>query len=222
MTALTVYRAWRNAADPFFGRFVPSGAFSELGVFPAIMRLPGEPHGDELAQILAEALAESPQSEMVRSGQAVYVLDLPGYLSVATGAYLQLEGFRPISLIGGYYQPTAVLNGKLTLENLLYYGQRLDKTIEKTPALAFLLERERLPLELDNFALLKTFDNRYRLGPAHFPPFELLKEQGIKAFIDVRAADDEVAPDLHAFYEFAAQNEFDIYSSVVPLEGLPV
>jgi hypothetical protein len=223
MRPLHLYRAWRNAAEPIFGRFVPSGPFSELGALPAIMKLPGGPHGEELAQILAEALAQSSLAETVRKGQSVYVLDFPGYLSIAVGAYLQLEGFRPVSLITGFYHPQAVLNGKLTLENLLYYGARLNPIAQKTPAVAFLLERERLPLgKVDNFALLKIFDNRYRVGVAYFPPFELLKELGINSFIDVRAADDEVAPDLRDFYEWAAQNDFNIYSSVVPLEGLPI
>jgi hypothetical protein len=220
MRPLRLYRAWRSAAGSVMGRFVPSGPFSELGALPAIMQLPGGSHGDELAPILAEALAQSPQAEMVKNGQAVYILDFPGYLSLATGAYLQLEGFRPVSLIAGYYQPTAVLNGKLTLENLLYYGERLDNAAEETPAIVFLLERERLPYaKVDSFALLTAFDNRYKVGVGYFPPFELLKELGINTFIDVRAADDEVAPDLRAFYELAAQN---VYSSVVPLEGLPV
>lgn len=228
MKPLHLYRHWCNAAGMVFNRFVPSGPFSEWGALPAVLRLPSGPHADEFAQSLAAALVQSPQFETVQTGQAAYILDLPGYLSVAIGAYLQLDAVNPVSLIAGFYQPTAVLNGQMTLENLIYYGERLERADQTVRGAAFLLERERIPESgVDSFSLLKSFDNRYK-GTLYFPPFEFLHASGIKALIDVRAADDAVAPDLYYFYEEAAQNDFDVFSNILPItlnspnEWLPI
>jgi hypothetical protein len=209
-----LYRRWRDAAGPLFGMNVPAAPFSEIG---AIMNLSkhdaAQPRADELCHSIAVTLANSETGELVKAGAAAFVLDLPGFISVGTGAYLQAEGIAPVLLLASFYYANAFIDGRASLPNLAYYGAMLGGYSEEK-GLAFLLERERLPYpEPDKLAIIAQFDNRYALGEKYFPPFEALQRNGIRALVDVRPLGEEVLPDLFDYYELAAEAGFDIYST---------
>jgi hypothetical protein len=211
---LQLYRRWRSAAGWDFGFFVPSAPFSELGriyEFLSINNL--TPRADVLGMAIAAALSGSEIGQAVREGQAAFVLDLPGFISVSAGAYLQTEGIAPILLMSACYMPGAFLDGSATLANLVYYGENLGE-FSGEKGFAFLLERERLPLvEPDRYEIMEKLDNRYALAPIFFPPFETMRNRGIQTLVDVRPAGEDTAPDLFDVYEQASLNGFHIYST---------
>ncbi len=216
-----LYRRWRAAAGLDFAMNVPAAPFSELGAISQLDPAETEqPQSETLAESIAAALCHSEIAQEVLGGRAAFVIDLPGYLSVGVGAYLQTEGIAPVSLLAGFYQQNAFLDGWPVLPNLVYFGNLLG-SYSGEKGFAFLLERERLPdPEPDKYAVLEQFDNRYTIGSIFFPEFELMQSKGIQALVDVRPLGQEVTPDLLDYYREAAEADFNIYSSRLDLEKL--
>ncbi len=218
---LQLYKQWQQAAG-IYQNFVPSAPFAALAKNP-----PSEPsptpflnQTDGLAQTLAALLAQSDDWVHVMTGQAAFILDLPGYLTPAVGFYLQQAAIAPVSLLAAYYQPQAILNGHYGLASLQHYGWRLQPCAIPTGH-AFLLERER-SLLIPNVVLTSSFDNRYFSGLAYFPPPAVLVANGLIALIDVRQSDEELPPDLAYFYQQAAAANLNIFQTRLPISDLPV
>ena len=210
---IKLFRCWKQAAGPIFGRFVPAAPFSALATFgwPTLPPL----FYDEACQELATNLRQTLEGEAVSAGEAAFVIDLPGPISLGLGFYLQQLGISPILLFGGLWRPAALLEGAESASSLAYYSERLNRAeIKKGRGYAFLLERERFQ-EVAPLSLVKTFNNRYRAGLGLFPPPPELRKAGLAGLIDLRVADDELPDDLMEFYNSASQAGLDIFQSVV-------
>lgn len=206
-----LFRRWKRAAGPVFGCYVPAAPFSALANFEIV---PAQTlFYDEACRELAQTLAQSLEAEAVRAGEAAFVLDLPGPVSIGLGFYLrQSAAITPVLLFGGLWRPQAVLDGAESSAALYHYGERLEAG--SGPGYAFLLERERVK-QVPPLDYIHTFNNRYYTGASYFPPLPELSKAGIKALIDLRQAGDELPGDLAEFYEKASQAGLDIFQTVV-------
>ncbi|HEX2915437.1 MAG TPA: hypothetical protein VH186_32055 [Chloroflexia bacterium] len=217
---LWLLRRWKRAAGPLAGRFVMSAPFTALELY-------GEPRGpiaarpnpaalDAICQRLAERLSQTEQLAAVQSGEAAFVIDLPGPLSVGLGYYLQAYGVAPVLLFNGLFRPGAVLEGLETLPAISRYSSRL-KPWQAGSGYAFLLERDRTgPEQIDDLTLCRVFDNRYHAGEHLFPPFEELTAQGLAAFIDLRLEGDDLPDEMDSLYRQAARAGLDVYQANLP------
>jgi hypothetical protein len=220
LPTLRLYRQWKQAAGSY-SAFVPTAPFAAFTKNSPQVDSGFISQIDSLAQTLALLLANSTESELVRAGQAAFVLDLPGYLSVAVGYHLQkVANIAPVSLLAAYYQPHAILNGQFSGASLAHYGAKLA-TYNTEQGVAFLLEGERSNL-LPDLALLQYFDNRYLTGLAYFPPLAKLTANGLQTLIDIRPSNAEIPPDLLQFYEQAALAKLNIFEARLPIADLPL
>lgn len=217
-----LHRQWKRAAGSLVEKYLPAAPFTALQLFgepPTPLRERQSPRLiDNVGRKLAEHLSQTPQADAVLAGEAAFVLDLPGPVSVATGFYLQQYGILPVLLFSGLYQPGALLEGADSLAALIRYGQQIEPAKPTaTASFAFLLERDRSGSpQIDELAFWRTFDNRYRVGDYLFPPLPLLKELELSAFIDLRLEGDDLPDDINRFYRYAALQGFDIYQAVLP------
>ncbi len=221
---LWLLRRWKRAAGPVAGWFVPSGPFTALQIYgePRVpLRQRQNPTDlDRLCSTLAERLGATDQAEAVRGGEAAFVLDLPGALSMGLGCYLQAWGIAPVLLFGGMYRPGSFLEGADSLPALVRYGRQVQPW-QNEGGFAFLLERERTgPPHLEDLNLWRTFDNRYHAGDHLFPALDALKAGGLTAFIDLRAEGDELPSDINGFYQMAAQAGLNVYQAALPADWL--
>jgi hypothetical protein len=217
-------RRWKRAAGPLAGSHVLAAPFTAFQLFgePRVpLRQRQNPIDlDRICRSIAERLGVTDQAEAVRSGEAAFVLDLPGALSVGIGCYLQTWGITPVLLFGGLYRPGSLLEGLDSLPALIRYGKQVQPW-QGEGGFAFLLERERTgPSSLDDLGLYRTFDNRYHAGEQLFPPLEELQATGLTAFIDLRFADDELPADLNSVYQAAAKAGLNIYQAALPVDWL--
>src|SRR4051812_26422842 len=81
-----LFRRWKKAAGPAFGRYLPAAPFAALATFG---HTPAQPLlYDEIAQQLATSLLQTLEGETVLAGEAAFVIDLPGGASLALGFHL--------------------------------------------------------------------------------------------------------------------------------------
>lgn len=211
LTPTRLFRHWKRAAGPVFGCYVPAAPFSALATFgpPA----PSPLFYDETCQQLAAALSQSLEAQAVQAGEAAFVIDLPGPVSIGLGFYLQqLIGIAPVLLFGGLWRPGALLEGGESSAALSYYGERL--LASSGPGYTFLLERERVK-EVPPLDYIQAFNNRYYAGLSYFPPIAELVKAGIKALVDLRQAGDEIPGDQAGLYEKASQAGLDVFQTVI-------
>ncbi len=209
-----LFRGWKRAAGPAFGRFIPAAPFSALATFGLPPRQPL--FYDEICQQIAATLVQTLEGEAVRAGEAAFVIDLPGPISLGLGFHLQQAGMgiAPVLLFAGLWRPGAVIEGGESASALIEYSQKLAKRTEAANGYAFLLEQERTT-EIEPWQLVTTFDNRYRAGIALFPPIPDLLNAGIMALIDLRRAGNTLPDDLAEFYELASRAGLDIFQTVI-------
>jgi hypothetical protein len=211
---MQLFRRWRNAAGPALGRFVPAAPFAALTAYG----IPGSRSlfYDEIAQQVAAALLQSLEGQAVIAGEAAFVIDLPGPISLSLGYHLQQANpaLSPVLLFNGFWRPGGVLEweGNETVTTLAAYGAKVRPG--RGPGYAFLLERERYP-EVDPLRLIHSFDNRYHIWRSFSPVLPELNKLGINGLIDLRKAGDALPGDLAELYEEAAKMGIDIFQTVI-------
>ncbi len=221
---LWLMRRWKRAAGPVAGWHVPAAPFTALQLFGE-PRLPLRQRRnpatlDRLARDLAERLAATDQAEAVQSGEAAFIFDLPGALSIGLGCHLQAYGMTPVLLFGGLYRLGSIVEGHESLPAIIRYAPQIQPW-QTAGGFAFLLERERTgPPDLDDLGLWRSFDNRYHAGEYLFPPLDTLKTGGLTALIDLRAEGDELPSDLDGFYQVAALAGINVYQAFLPADWL--
>jgi len=218
MRPVALFRRWKRAAGPVFGRFVPAAPFSAMALVnsgpPPLQTL----LYDETCRKLATALLQTLEGEAVQAGEAALIIDLPGPVSLGLGFHLQ-AAISPVLLFGGLWQPNAVLNGQESGAALARYGENLSQSQNVVkPAWAFLLERERFD-EVPPLKLIDTLDNRYRAGLGLMPPLLELGQAGLGGLIDLRLVGDNIPEDLAEFYEIASQAGLDVFQTVINQEA---
>lgn len=185
-------QTWRNHLSPrsLFEAWSPPqtspwSAYAKPTLFAA---LPDKPR-DLLRPARAPHLPEPPGPEArvrIPEGTGV-ILDLPGAMSVARGAWLaRTAGMQPVPLFNNWPHPMGVVPADATLAALLYYVpwamQDRDLRGDKAPPV-FLLDRQRLGTRRP---AIRDFDNRYFHNEADFPTGAILRRHGIQRLLYVR------------------------------------
>jgi hypothetical protein len=167
--------------------------------------------GDQETQGIMPAILDSSQVRLARFAgvqvgegdpalDTLWIVDLPGAMSVAFGVGLSQSSPRPVSLVPTFQNwayDRELIPASETLAAMLDLSPRPAPALGTVPV--FLLDAWRLSF-LDEETSTDVTDNRYALSPADLPSAEQLWAQGITRVVYVvstRVQGDVEADDLN-------------------------
>lgn len=174
MTNEEAFERWRAAAGPW-ARWIKPSLFAQA------------PAGAE-----ARPFALPPVDWAPTSGDAMLVVELPGFDAVATGCALARRGFCPIPLFNTTTGVEETVDAWGIVGALRHGAAQVSARASGPPA--FLLDSLRQAPPPDR-SPQPLFDNRWFVFGTDFPSVKLLRERAIRRLVVV-TQDGTVAPDL--------------------------
>ncbi|KZL89634.1 hypothetical protein [Clostridium magnum] len=194
-----VYLKWREGTNAF-ECFLKSTTFVSLKNYP---NFPLEEFSISEEENMIYNKVKTIIDEQYTSN-TLFLLDVPGYLSVLLGYLLQNDlSIKPILTLNQLFHPYGLIGSKKLISNLLLCGNKLNSINPK--GYIFILDSERYLFQSDgteeNF-----FNNQYETTEEDMPSAELLKDLCYSKAVYIYL--DEIKEDINCYLDYL--DHFDI------------
>lgn len=188
-----IYLKWRNNSNKF-ECFVKSTPFvslkhytdfrlEEMSISPNILKT----HNEVLDIISKYDL-----------NTTLFILDTNELSIIKIGFLLQTHNIKPILTFNFMFHPYGAIGSKKFINNLVYFGERLN--INEVKGYVFLLDNERYSDEEDIHLNENTFNNQYEITEEDLPTMEFLKE--IKYTSCVYIYSNKIKEDINCYLDY--------------------
>jgi len=194
-----IYLKWRESTNAF-ECFLKSTAFVSLKNYPNFTL-------EELSISEEENIVYNKVKAIIASqntSNTLFLLDVPGHLSVLLGYLLQNNlNIKPVLTLNHLFHPYGLVGSEKLISNLLVYGNKL--TSINPEGYIFILDSGRYLLQSDgteeNF-----FNNQYETTEEDMPSIDLLKELSYSKAVYIYI--DEIKEDINCYLDYL--DHFDI------------